>query len=165
MLNKLKNAVKLIDEFFFGASCIAMTLLCVAAVIMRYIIRNPIIWADEVQMILIVWAVFFGSSIAFRARGHIAVDVLFDELPRCVQRVLNVIIWCIVTYCVAWIGKLQVDRMLKMLASGQSTTVLNIPRWIVYAGVALACLLMLIGHIIVGIEDLKGLKKKGGDEE
>lgn len=41
---------------------------------------------------------------------------------------------------------------------------LNIPRYIVYAVVAFACLLMLISHIICGIKDVQKYKEVMTDE-
>jgi len=162
MLNKIKKITAIIDEVWFGVTTSVMVLLTVWSVIMRYIVHNPIMWAEEVQMILMVWCVFFGGSIAFRERGHIAVDVLFDTFPRKLQMVLNAVIWIAITASVAWIGKLQVERALQMLVSNQTTTILNFPRYIVYSGTSVACLLMLINHFICGIEDVK--KFKGGAE-
>lgn len=77
---------------------------------------------------------------------------------------MDAVIWTIVTISITWIGKLEIDRMLKMLQSGQSTTMLNIPRYIVYAVVAFACLLMLISHIICGIKDVQKYKEVMTDE-
>lgn len=164
MLGKVEKIVAIIDESCFCISASVLSLLTVVAAFMRYLVGKPIMWTEEIQMILVVWAVFFGGSVAFRERGHIAIDILFEKFPVKVQRVMSAVIWTIVTISVTWIGKLEVDRMLKMLKSGQSTTMLNIPRYIVYAVVAFACLLMLISHIICGIKDVQKYRGDMTDE-
>lgn len=153
MLEKVKKTISLIDEIAFGLSASVLTLLTAVSVFNRYILSKPIMWSEEVQMILIVWTTFFGGSVAFREKGHIAVDLLVEKFPKKVQMVIEVLIWIIVAYSVTWIGQLQVKRMFTMKRAGLSSNILHFPSWISYAVVAFACLLMLIGHIINGIED------------
>jgi len=162
MLSKAKKLLACIDETIFSACIILLTVLTVLAVIMRYVVNSPFMWIEEAQMILVVWAAFFGGSIAFRERGHISVELLFEKLPNVAQRIMNTLIWIITAASIAWIGNLQMQRALKMFATKQFTTMLHFPRYIVYAVVVFACFLMLINHLICGIEDF--LKHRGGPE-
>ncbi len=165
MLNKVKTIVKYIDEIGFSVSASIMTIVTVYGVIMRYFIRKPILWGDELNMILIVWCIFFGASAAFRERSHIAVDVLYDLFPRKLRAVLCPIIWATVAYSIVWLGQVQVNRTMQLLAKNQATIVLHFPKYVTYGVVAFCCLLMLISHIIVGIEDLQHFFKTGKEGE
>ena len=82
MLKGLKKIVLVADQLAFGISAVTLTLLTDVAVFFRFVLNNPIQWVEEVQMILVVWSVFFGGSIAIREQGHIAVDIFFDMLPE-----------------------------------------------------------------------------------
>lgn len=102
MLGKVEKIVAIIDESCFCVSASVLSLLTVVAAFMRYVVGKPIMWTEEIQMILVVWTVFFGGSVAFRERGHIAIDILFEKFPRKVQRVMNAVIWTIVTISITW---------------------------------------------------------------
>lgn len=49
-------------------------------VVMRYVIENPLIWADEAARLLMVWLTFTGAALAYRTRSHIAITLLVDTL-------------------------------------------------------------------------------------
>lgn len=159
MLEKVKRINSIISQIAFGLSAGVLTLLTVVSVFNRYILSKPIMWSEEMQMILIVWTTFFGGALAFMERGHIAVDLLVEKFSQKVQVVLDVIIWIIVAYSITWIGQLQINRMFTMRRSGLATSILRFPSWIQYAVVAFACLLMLISHILNGVEDFKEYRK------
>ena len=163
MLNKMKKAVGYVDETIFGISTVVLVMITVVGVFFRFVLNKPFPWVEEVQMILVVWSVFYGASIAIRAKGHIAVEIFFDAMPAAVQKLLNVLIWIIIAISIAGITYLQVDRVGDLIKSGLRTPVLRLPSYIEYIGVVLACALMFIGHIINGIEAILNLKK--GDAE
>jgi len=57
----------------------------VYAVIMRYVLNTPLLWADEVTGWALVAIVTLGAAEAYRRNDHIAIDILFDRtsaLPR-----------------------------------------------------------------------------------
>lgn len=162
MLKGLKKALAAVDMAAFGISAVSLVVLSVTAVFFRFILNSPIVWAEEVQLILVVWAVFFGASIAIREKGHIAVDIFFDAMPKKVQRVMSVLIWVIVAVSIGAIAKLEMDRVLGLIQSGLRTSILRLPSSVEYIGVVIACVLMLLNHVINGIE---ALRKQPGKEE
>lgn len=160
MLKTAKKVVSIIDQTAFGVSTVLLVVLTVFAVLRRFVLNNPVTWAEEVQMILVVWSVFFGASIAIREHGHIAVDILFDALPKPVKKVLNVLIWIIVAVSIAGIGKLEVDRVSDLIRSGLRTPVLGLYSAVEYIGVIIGCVLMFLSHVIDGLEGLIRVYKK-----
>ncbi len=159
MLKAIKKAISFIDEALFMISAVSLVLLTVIAVFFRFVLNNPIKWGEEVQMILVVWSVFFGASMAIREKGHIAVDIIFDAFSVRLQRAWSVVIWCITFASIAIIGKLEIDRTGNLIRTGLRTPVLGIPSWVEYVGVVFACMLMLAGHLIQGIEAVRGIKE------
>lgn len=163
MLQKIKKVVSIIDETCFSVSTVVLSVLTVVAVFMRFVIKKPIQWTEEVQMILVVWSVFFGGSIASREKGHVIVDMFVDRMPEKAQNVVEWIIWFVVTGCLVAIIRLEIKRCLDLVSSGLRTPILRIPSSIDYFVVVFACFLMLISHTIAGIETLK--EKREGAEK
>ncbi len=160
MLKRIKKTVSAIDETLFGISAVSLTLLTVTAVFFRFLLNKPIKWGEEVQMILVVWSVFFGASIAIREKGHIAVDIIFDTLSPAPQRICSIVILGIVFVSIAAIGKLEIDRTINLIQAGLCTPVLRIPSYIEYVGVVFACMLMLAEHLLYGVETIRGIKNE-----
>lgn len=155
MLKNIKKALSFADQLVFGFSTVCLVVLTVVAVIFRFVLNKPIAWGEEVQMLLVVWSVFFGASIAIREKGHIAVDVVFDILPAKGQKAFGVIIWILVAISIGAIAKLELDRVFGLIQSDLRTSILRIPSSVEYIGVVVACVLMLLNHIVVGIESLQ----------
>lgn len=153
-IHKVRAIIEVIEEAAFTISAAGLVGLTVVSVFMRYALSSPIAWSEEIQMILIVWLMFFGGSIAFRMKGHIAIDLLVNVFSKKLQDILNPLIWILVTIGICWIFKLEFARMLKLMHTGQMTTMLKIPKYINYGVVVFACALMIINHFLNGIEGM-----------
>lgn len=140
---------KNIDLIVSGVSVAVLVLLTAAGVFMRYVINSPFVWLEEVQMILFVWSAFFGASVTFRCGGHIAIEILVDMFPRAVQAVVKEIVFVLALLAVMYMMYLQTERGFSLIRTGRSTSILNIPQYLTYFGVALACFLMT-AHLIIG---------------
>ena len=75
------------------ASCVmlggAMALVLISGVIARYVMRNPMIWTEEIARALMIWTAFLGISIANRQRSHLGVTLLVLRLPILFQRLVK----------------------------------------------------------------------------
>ena len=158
--SKIIRTVSWLDTGIFMVTSTLLVLLTVYGVIMRYCIKSPLTWLEEVQMILSVQVSFFGGSIAFRERGHICVDLLVDAFPKKLHRVVDVFVWVLVLLSLLFIGYLEGQRTISQFLNGRCTNILRIPMYLDYAGVTFATLLMTINHVAVGCEDffMKGEK-------
>lgn len=70
---------------------IAMTLVMLYEVFLRYIVRRPTLWANELTL-WIAGFVFLGAGFyAMQQRCHIRIFLLYDVVPRWVQRAFDII--------------------------------------------------------------------------
>lgn len=160
MLKKIKKVINFIDMTGFGLSMVGLAVLSFSAVIFRFCFNHPIIWIEEVQMILVVWSVFFGASIAIREKEHMAVEIIYDALSGVGKRVLDVLSWIVTAFTIVGMIYLLGDRVGDLIRSGLRTPVLRLPSYIEYAVVVFAAVLMLISHIITGLEGLLNKEEK-----
>lgn len=154
MLQKIKKIINIIDMTGFGISMIGLAGLSFAAVIFRFFFQKPIIWVEEIQMILVVWSVFFGASIAVREKDHMAVELIYDILPFIGKRILDILSWIVTAATMVALIYLMSDRVGDLIKSGLRTAVLGLPSYIEYAVVVFTVVLMLVNHIISGVEAL-----------
>jgi TRAP-type C4-dicarboxylate transport system permease small subunit len=64
----------------------SMAAVVICGVIARYIMKNPIVWTEEIGRALMIWTAFLGVSIAARHRSHPGVTLLMVRLSMPLQR-------------------------------------------------------------------------------
>lgn len=84
MIGRLVLAARWIGALIF----VAIFAVFVAAVFMRYLVGQPIQWADEFVTIAAMWLIFWMSALAVRERDHVAVDIAFMAFPPKARRAL-----------------------------------------------------------------------------
>ncbi len=107
-------------------------------VIARYIFNSSLTWASELSIFLFIWSIFFGAAYCFKKDAHICVNLLLDNVPTKVAKVMLIIshlISFVFLLAVAWYGY---KYILLELHLGEMSVDLNIPMWIPYLVLPLA---------------------------
>jgi TRAP-type transport system small permease protein len=60
-----------------------------AQVFFRYVLLDPLMWPEDASKYMMVWVAFFGSGIAIREKGHVALTLLATNLPKKYQYFLS----------------------------------------------------------------------------
>ena len=93
-----RSKSKQIEEFVFikVPHVLAGTLFLIAAainiinVIARYVFSDPIFWAEEVLIFIVIWTVFLvAGSITYRG-GHLNMDLIYSGMTAFWKRVINI---------------------------------------------------------------------------
>lgn len=69
--------------------------LIVANVGMRYLFGRPLIFAEELAAILLVWLALSAVSISIHDKAQIGVTLLTERLPARAQLLLDAIVWAL----------------------------------------------------------------------
>jgi len=64
---------------------LAMVTIIFSQVVARYALGNSLTWSEEVGRHIFVWLTFLGAALAVRTKGHVALDMLVNHLPRKLQ--------------------------------------------------------------------------------
>lgn len=130
---------------------IIITILTFTAVVMRYVLSLPFPGSFDVSRLLLGVAIFWGIAVGAYRREHISVDILYQVMPRGIQRAMNLlgdVIFAGFMGGFAWMLLRQVERV---HASGQTTFELSIPIWpfhaVAWLGIVL-CFVVLIARIL-----------------
>ena len=88
MLSKL-------DRYFEEVACTIFIAIIASSVflqvILRFLFDTAAVWAEETAVYGMIFAVYFGASLAVRERAHIRITMLVNALPRTMQ-VISVIL-------------------------------------------------------------------------
>lgn len=90
--NKLVKFVNFISKSIVVISFTAIIVFLTIQVISRYVIKNPLIGAEELVNFFQVWMIFIGTSIAIHDNSHIRVDILLMRIKSSKIKIAHFII-------------------------------------------------------------------------
>lgn len=127
---------------------VAMTVVMIANVIMRYLFESSIIWAEEFVRIGFVWAMFIAITAGFIRREHIGFDALMRK-TRWTARLQDIfygVALVIVGGLMAWFGNIYngYTGSVELAGTGLPTSVLLWP------GILAGAAWVVIGLVNIG---------------
>ena len=159
----LKTIVLNLDAIITGTTLTLATIIVNLNVLMRYFMKSPLLWAEEVATGLFVWTVFVGSAYAYRKHAHLGVDILVNALPEKIRAVVKVVmdvLGLFVLIMLTYVSVLYVYNTLDKLSN-----TLRVPSWYVSSAVPIGFGLSLIYAVYFLAKDFMGvLSKKGGSK-
>ena len=73
---------------------VAEIVILFAGVIWRYVLREPLIWSDELASILFLWLAMLGAAVAFRRAEHMRMTALVARASPAMRAYLDVVATC-----------------------------------------------------------------------
>jgi TRAP-type C4-dicarboxylate transport system permease small subunit len=70
---------------------LAEILVLFSAVVSRYVLHSPLVWADEMASLLFIWLIMFGAAVAFRRGSHMRMTALVDTASPGMRSFLEVV--------------------------------------------------------------------------
>lgn len=132
-----------------GAITVALlvieTCVLLAGVISRYVMHNPLIWADELASSLFIWLAMFGSVLALDRGEHMRMSALVNKLPvawRGFCETLSALVVCL--FVVMIIGPAMQHSHEQMSIT---TPALGIPDGVRAAALPVGAILMLLAAV------------------
>ncbi len=86
LLARLDHGFGLFAEVIAALIVVSEVVILSAGVFARYVIDRPLIWSDELAVILFLWLAMFGSVIALRRGEHMKLSFIVSRMPPAVQR-------------------------------------------------------------------------------
>jgi len=81
MVDRLRAGFERLLESVVFVLMIALALLVAAGVVFRKF-NAPIIWYDEIAVIMLAWITYYGAALAALKGAHISVSAVVDAMPR-----------------------------------------------------------------------------------
>ena len=86
--------MKRLHNLAYSAMVVAFVLMIIASslqIITRYILRSPLLGAEELARLFGVWLYFLGASCAVITREHITIDIVYLRVSPRAQKVFRLI--------------------------------------------------------------------------
>ena len=153
-----------LEEYMVVILTSIMTILLFLQVLFRFVLNLTLAWVEEISLYSMVWLCYFGCSLAIKKREHLKMEIITNFLRPKAKKVFDlislVLFFAFAVFVLYHVTLLTAD----ILQRGQVTAVLEIPKWIPYAGVPVAFLLMLIRMIQDFVRTISEMKELGQEE-
>ncbi len=156
-----KKWLEELDLTVASISMLVLFILTIIGVVYRYVLNNPLVWLEEVQILLVVWTVFLGGSAAFRTGSHMSMEFVYEKFSLKGQKVLNIIITLLTSVVLAFFGYNAIKLIMLYTSSNRMTNILRISPIFMYGIVPVASALMIYNDVRAL---LKGFKNDTNSE-
>lgn len=165
-MNTFNNKTDRVMQFVFGLVGTAMVLVASYGVFARDVLRISAPWTDELLKLLDIWMIFVVSSVVFLFDEQISLTLVEDS--RGVRRKPVVYhLMKVLQYALAGILNAEMFRELiriigTQIQTGESTTVIKYPLYLLNIGMFIGCVLTVIFAAIKIVYEIKNLHKEPG---
>lgn len=85
-LDRTRHWAELVSGLMFAA----IFAVFIAGIFMRYAVHRPLLWGDEVAMLLLIWCTLLTDAFVVRSGDHVALDVVWDTVGLRARRVIGI---------------------------------------------------------------------------
>ena len=153
------HSIKCLDDWLAKLFTVAIVVITILAVFMRYILNDPLQWIEEVLITLYLWSIMLGAASAMKGRGHVSIDALVTALPKSVQRYIqyfNDVVGIVVLVTFGWLG-----LQLAMAAGDKITPILGFKYTYIDLAVPVGAFWMAFYLLLHLVGDIKKAAKGG----
>ena len=153
---KIYQGIRVFDKALYSLE-VGVSLVCLIVmigvvlygIVMRFLLRLPNPYGEELSRYLMIYFVYLGISLNVRFHGHLAVEMIVNYFPAKGQKIckmisdlISIVAYGIFTY-LAWA---LIKNMLDIV---QYSTQMHIPMWIVYISMFLGFFFSTIRSILL----------------
>jgi TRAP-type C4-dicarboxylate transport system permease small subunit len=154
-MKKITGVVSKILEYIVGALFLVIAATALSQVFTRYVLRYSLVWAHELDILLMIWAVWLSAAIGIYRKAHLRITLVSDLLSAEKQRVLVVFIDLFTLFLLIILGMKGMDVVQSV--EGMDLISMPIPRGWVFAAAPVGAVFMLFLFIPILLQDLKSL--------
>ncbi|MDR0706600.1 MAG: TRAP transporter small permease subunit [Treponema sp.] len=94
-MRKIYRALCKAEVVMCGVGFIFLVAFVFLSAILRFF-RISVSWNIDLAMFLLAWTAFLGADIAWRSGQLVGVDLITRRLPRNVQKIIEILLYCVV---------------------------------------------------------------------
>ena len=142
-------------EYIVGGLFIVIAGTALAQVFTRYVLANSLTWTHELDILLMIWAVWLGAAIGIHRKAHLRITILSDRLSEKTQKVLVVVIdvlTLVFFVVVGWKGIAVIESV-----EGTVLTSMDLPRGFVVSAAPVGAGFMIFFFLPILVVDFRHL--------
>ena len=140
-------------ECVVGTMFLVIVLTTIAQVLFRFILNTSLVWANELAILMMIWAVWLSAAIGIYRKAHIGMTFIRDCLPILVRKSVSILIDCCVLVFLVVLGIKGMDVVQSL--EGMTLVSIPLPREVMAAPAPVGAALMAFFLIPILVKDFK----------
>lgn len=155
-MKKLDWILDKIEDILCTLFACVMAVSVLIQVVNRNTVQMSISWCEEIARYCMVWLIFIGISAGVKKGSHIGVDALVNLFPEKIRRMIKIVTNCAVTILYGYLTVLAVEITVGIRETGQVSPAMQVPMYIVYAGLIVGLFMSTLRSIQVTANVISG---------
>ncbi|MEC1158055.1 TRAP transporter small permease [Cytobacillus horneckiae] len=98
-MTRISDVITKVEEWLMIILIAALLIIITLSVAFRYFLNDPLSWAGEVSIFILVWITFLGGSWGLKHNSQASVSFLIDKFSGRMKKMLVIIqLLCMVTF-------------------------------------------------------------------
>ncbi len=136
-----------LEETILMILLVAIAVVMMAQVVMRYFFRQSMSWPEEFCRFCFVYSGFISMGYCVRRGKMLKVDILVTFFPKFLQRVLDLVGRVVTLLFFAYLGFYAYQATMNSYRGGMTSPAMEVPMWFIYAAVLIGSALGFIRQI------------------
>ncbi|MFZ7133264.1 MAG: TRAP transporter small permease [Eubacteriales bacterium] len=133
-----------------------MVVTVLAQVFMRYFLKNPLVWGDELAKYSLVFMTFIGAAVALRDKQLAAMELITEKLPEKIKKMFVILVYIMEIVLLGFLFYYSINLLMEDSVKAQLSPALQVPMTWIYFSMPLGVGLMLIQAVLLIIDEIKG---------
>lgn len=147
-LARLDNAVDVLCKIIMSVTCVAIFLILISNVFLRYLFASSLEWAAELPELLFPWFVMAGVVMAASHNAHIQIAFLIERVGASTAKLLALLRAVLILGVYGLLSWVAMDLL--PIVADERSPVLGVPSSVTYAA-------LLFGFALIGLKELTTL--------
>jgi C4-dicarboxylate transporter DctQ subunit len=131
-----------------AAALLAIVALNAVNIVLRYFFRNPLSWAEEAMLYLMIFGVYVGAISVAWQQAHIRIDAILDFAPPTRRKVLEIVSTGVLAAVLIPVVFASFRVVSLLFDFDQRSDALHLPMWIAQSVVPISLLLIIVMSVL-----------------
>lgn len=150
-----------LEETILMVLLVAIAVVMMAQVVMRYCFRQSMPWPEEFCRFCFVYSGFISMGYCVRRGKMLKVDILVGFFPKALQKALEAVSETVTLLFFGYLTFYAYQATMNSMRGGMKSTAMEVPMWIIYAAVLIGSSLGLIRQAQKIFRALRPTEKEG----
>ena len=165
MFKVLNKVLTYFENTLIVTGLLSVTFVLFINVVLRYVFKAGLVWAEEYARYAIIWIVMAGSGAAVRENIHMSITAIIDVTKgKTLHFIINMFVLVVATSFSLFLIYAGIRLTSSMITNNQVSPALEIPLWWIYVSIPIGGLLMTIRYIQSFFKQLADYKKSKAEE-
>lgn len=157
-VKKALNVAGNADLLVASVALCVLIIVSAVTVVSRYILNDPFMWSEEVQVLCFMWISFLGAGVAFRYGSHVAIDVFVNLIPPKPRRYVDLLLSILVTVVLCYALYLSIVYVDQSIMLQKRSSILQIPDWCFCISVVFGFASMIVSNACMSVKSFLNTK-------